>query len=221
MKMTHITLTTLAFLTFAERATRADVHRRHGSLCAPKHTSVAVVGADERGVYNASTTAPARVTCPVVDRTQYKEAYVDTGGESIGSSFSHGSPSITTVNVYGRDLSRTTPFSCYLFWTEDLGYSSWAPRKYACSAGGGCPDSTSEYTGMVSMSWTIDPVEIQIEETNLVGVVCDLPPTTSLGNSYVKSIRTVDTRHFVVAIYHYWLEGERYLDEYISQFRNH
>jgi len=46
----------------------ADVHRRHGALCAPKYGHGGLIGADERGSYNGSTTATATVTCPAEDR---------------------------------------------------------------------------------------------------------------------------------------------------------
>lgn len=38
---------------------------------------------------------------------------------------------------------------------------------------------------MVSMSWDVEGG--QIGETHLVGVACDIPPTTALGDSYVSA----------------------------------
>ncbi len=177
-----------AMLAGAYRSADANVIRRHGSLCAPKYGSQNLVGADERGTYNASPTTVAQVTCAVVDRVAHKVSgwvgwdYAFTVDET---------PSIKRVAVWGRDLSATTPFSCYLFSTDEDGFSSWAPTKYMCSDNSGCPDSTSEYTGVSRMSWdTSWPVVDSYED--YVGIVCRVPPATSLGASYVKAIKTLD-----------------------------
>jgi hypothetical protein len=175
---------------------QADIARRHGGLCAPKYTSRDLVGVDERGIYNGSSTATASVTCPATDRVSHRSIWVypDRGDEEKPAL----TATISSVVVYGRDLSGGTPFSCYVFATEDEGFSSWGPTRYTCSQPGGCgssPGTVSEFTGTFSLNFPLDNFASDEEH---VGVVCNIPPTTPAGNSYVKSVKIEDgTREYL------------------------
>lgn len=179
-----------ALVTTATLPGRADTTHRHGSLCAAKYASRDLVGADERGIYNGSTTATASVTCPVIDRTEEKFlAVVDGSSEA----YTEVSP-IHSVTVHGRDLSSTVPFSCYLFATEELGASSWGPTRYLCSSWVGCSESTTDYVGNGSIRFNVDALADVFSSGGSahLGVVCNIPPAAN-GNSYVKSLEVVDS----------------------------
>jgi hypothetical protein len=163
----------------------ADIHHRHGSTCAPKHTSKDLVGVDERGIYNASSSSFANVTCATHDRIEQRRKFIDNGA-LVGD---HTAVSeITQVRVFMRDLSSTIPFSCYLFSTEEDGFSSWGPTKYACSSTVGCGEPSPEYTGNAQMSWS---TWLNLSPSHF-GIVCNLPPTTAAGSSYIKAIAATD-----------------------------
>lgn len=166
----------------------ADITHRHGSTCAPKHSSRDLVGADERGTYNASSTATANVTCAAIDRVQHRRVTIN---RNHYRDFETEAALLENLRVYGRDTSATSPFSCYVFWTAEDGFSSWGPTKYTCSQPGGCPDRTTDYIGNTSLEFAIDTFDIT--GTDHLGVVCNLPPASgSYGSSYVKSLRTFD-----------------------------
>lgn len=177
----------LAILGVAAAApAHADSTDRHGSQCAPKHSSRDLVGADERGMYNASTTATANVTCAAPERTFRWDGSITPSGAAGG-----GREPVTAITVYGRDLSATVPFSCYLFTTDANGFSSWAPTKYMCSQPNGCTDSTTSFTGLSLINWWIGETSLNAE-ADMFGVVCNIPPATSAGASYVKATKASD-----------------------------
>jgi hypothetical protein len=192
-KIKNIAAFALVLIAGAALPTHADVARRHGGLCAPKYTSRDLVGVDERGIYNGSTTATASVTCPATDRVSHRSIWVypDRGDEEKTPL----TATISSVVVYGRDLSGATPFSCYVFATEDEGFSSWGPTRYTCGQPGGCSSSANEFTGTFSLKFPLDNFASDKEH---IGVVCNIPSTTPAGSSYVKSVKIEDgTREYL------------------------
>lgn len=185
---------------------RADTTRRHGALCAPKYTSRDLVGVDERGMSNESTTLSARITCPIPERVtqsiSFHEDTSTTAGTTSVKVVGTGTriPNIREVIVYGRDLSATSPFWCYLFWTEPEGFSSWGPRRYMCSDDGGCTDSTTEFTGIAKIRWSV--AAHTNTNTAMAGVVCDVPAKVSGEPSYVKAVESQDAGVVVLTYLH-------------------
>jgi hypothetical protein len=189
-------LAALGLIAAAAAPATADVARRHGSTCAPKHASNGLVGADERGIYNASSSTSATVTCAAPDRVghkinAYSSGFDGTKGSITQTYYAH--PTVDFLRVRGRDLSSTSPLSCYMWWTEEDGFSSWAPTRYACSDASGCNDATTEYVGMFAISWDLS--SYAIDDGDYVGTVCTLPPTTSSGSSYVKGLYVRDSAY--------------------------
>jgi hypothetical protein len=185
----------LALVATAALPAGADILRRHGSLCAPKYTSRDLVGVDERGIYNGSTTATASVTCPVVDAVTTQFVYRAEGNYSGGYT-QDGRAMVQAITVLGRDLSSTAPVSCYVFATEEQGSSSWGPTRYMCTSWGGCADApAADYTGNGSVQWDMQMFPGMTNYYSLyhLGVVCNLPPASASGTSYVKSIVAANT----------------------------
>jgi hypothetical protein len=180
----------LALVTLAAVPASADFNYRHGSLCGAKQGSADAVGVDERGIYNGSTTAPATVTCAAADRVSTLSYRSSESNGELSIYETYTPVRIVKAQLWGRDLSTTTPLSCYSFWTAQDGFSSWGPTKYACATAGGCTTSTSASTGIFSIDWNLGS---EVDDTDHVGVVCNLPPSTSAGNSYVKSVVTVNS----------------------------
>jgi hypothetical protein len=185
-----MTKTPLLLLLLASVAS-ADTYRQHGSICAAKHTSRDLVGVDERGTYNASTTASATVTCAAANRRTRDELHYSDGNWNNPTPSTQDS-NVLAVTIFGRDVSDAAPFSCYLFATQSDGFSSWGPTKYTCSQPGGCPDSTSSFVGNASLTWNLDA---SMRTADHIGVVCNLPATTASGSSYVKAVVVKDAAH--------------------------
>lgn len=169
----------------------ADTISRHGSLCAPKATSRDLVGADERGIYNASSTTTANVTCAGPDRVSQTRYYAtESATGAISVHVTSYRPTLLSVVAHGNDLSSVVPYSCYLYGTDDSGFSSWGPTRYMCSLPGGCPDATSSFTGIGYLRWSIGGAFSDTADS--FGVVCNLPPATGLGSSYLKAVVATD-----------------------------
>jgi len=199
--MTTKTLLLAALFAALPAVAHADETHRHGSLCAPNFASRDLVGVDERGTYNGSSSTSATVTCAAMDRVDHHQDWYDVddnGGSWLSSKHAREmAVKIDSIVVYGRDLSATQPFSCYVFSTWENNFSSWGPRKYTCSQDGGCPDSTTEYTGLATLKFDFDPYSNQYGGYHH-GVVCTIPATGSSGTSYVKAIGTFDRAREII-----------------------
>lgn len=151
--------------------------KSHGTECKAAYGQYAQVGVGEPGSGNFSSASALRLFCPV----SRSETYDD----SFGPWFVQGG------SLLYSDSSTTQPFSCYIFAVENTGAEYWGATLYTCSQWGGCPDSTSSYTGTSTLSWS-NPFPYAFNGAE-VGYSCNVPPSATYA-SWVTSYQTYSTR---------------------------
>jgi hypothetical protein len=149
----------------------------HGIDCKPYYGQAGQAGYGEPGIGNFSTTAAMSVFCS-------PEQALPTA--SVGST-------ATNIDVYVSDNSATSPFSCYAYASSSNWGTYWGVNKFTCSQAGGCPDSTSSFTGQSTLSWT-NPFPFTAGQippllgTYNVGVACSIPASTTYA-SWIQQVK--------------------------------
>jgi len=156
-----------ALLAFGATAYGAVTGYWSGGLCQPQNSTAGTdLGVGEAGATNANTSSSRDFWC------------------FFGRNISTIDGSASAV-VRVADANTTVPFWCYAFnTTEAFGYY-WSSTKYSCSTAGGCPDSTSSFTGTTYLSWS-NPFNLSEEVTSMnIGFHCSVPPTQSGNGTWI------------------------------------
>ena len=127
------------------------------------------------GLENTNTTLMRRVNCPLSLGTQPNSAFT-----------------ITQLAVWYKDSHASSPFSCFANAVFADGSAYQSSTKYTCSQGGGCPDSTSSYTGRSFLTWSAAELGSWLSTlgpTLHYSVTCYVPPTNS--SNITSGIHTV------------------------------
>jgi hypothetical protein len=151
--------------------------KTHGIECKASYGQYAQVGVGEPGSGNFSNSSSLRLFCPVSRSETYDNAF--------------GPWSVLYASVLYGDNNTAQPFSCYIFAVENTGGEYWGATKYTCSQWGGCPDSTSSFTGTGTLSWS-NPFPNAFNGAE-VGFSCTVPPSASYA-SWVTSYQTTVQR---------------------------
>jgi hypothetical protein len=135
----------------------------HGIDCKPVYGAANQAGYGEPGIGNFSSGASLRVFCSP-EATQVTSGLLN----------------VTTIAVITSDNSATSPFSCYPYAASATWGTFWGATKYSCSQYGGCPDSTSSFTGTATINWT-NPFNSSSAYLGTwdSGVSCTIPPSAS------------------------------------------
>jgi len=153
-----------------------NTYETPASVCQPAYNTSAQTAYGEPGIGNFSSTAEARIFCPV-GRAEMRNLVWPTTKVSWGA-------------VRYVDNNSSVPFWCYMWLMENSGATYWSGSKYTCSAPyGGCFDSTSEYIGINTLSWS-NPFGDQFFNDPTVGYSCYIPREENGRASWVTSLQT-------------------------------
>jgi hypothetical protein len=180
MNVRHVlsALGVLGIVAAAHTSSATSYYWSHGIDCHPVYGQQNQAGYGEPGIGNFSASSSLRVFCS-------PEATAPTGGL----------PTVTNIGVYVGDNNANSPFSCYPYAASNTWGTYWGATKYSCSQYGGCPDSTSSFTGNATINWS-SPFNTGSIPAYLgtfdVGVSCTLPPSASYA-SWIQHVALTGT----------------------------
>jgi hypothetical protein len=166
----------LGFLAVSHTSSATSYYWAHGINCKPYYGQYAQAGYGEPGIGNMSSSSSLRMFCS-------PEATSPAGA----------TPAVSNIGVYVSDASTTSPLSCYVYAASTNWGTYWGATKYSCSQYGGCPDSTSSFTGQATLNWATPfsgtPIPVYLGTFD-VGASCTLPPSAS-NASWIQHVALV------------------------------
>jgi hypothetical protein len=179
LKTTIATLCLILSVMVVSRVAHAQYIMEAGNSCQAGFGNT-IIDQDDYGVGNQDTTSAHSVLCPI----------------NVGSS-SFYYATLSNVLLFYTDVTTTQPFWCYTYQNEINSGEWWGSTLFTCSTGG-CPDSTTSFTGSNSLEWNgTTGFEFPqggstwtIYWLDNAGYRCNLPPATSTswsGRSWITA----------------------------------
>lgn len=156
---------------------QTNTYNAHGTSCQPGFNVSGQTAYGEPGIGNFSTSAEARVFCPVSRAELHTNVWPTT--------------KVTLGDLSYIDDSGTIPFWCYMWLVENNGATYWSVKLYTCSAPSlGCYDSTTEFIGSGVLWWSNPFGQDRFFNGPTIGYSCNIPRIENGRASWIQSYLT-------------------------------